>query len=214
MKRIVWTAIALVCVAGGLPLFPGIQLDASAPAAHEGRHGARFTVDVAMDGRTWRMNDGTNPFYPLFTGDLMRGKTFIVSGRIYPRGTLAKGGDFGGTANPAGPELPNAIGTWVCRGTFNLDIADIAAGGFPHVTSTQVFTFENGGVIVTEGPEGGADAAAFDRRRRRTLPRCRRRRRRDAAWRQHVESVQRALRVQREIALHMRAVPSGPPSRA
>jgi hypothetical protein len=156
MKRVVWTIIALVCVAGGLPLFPGIQLDASAPATHERRHGARFVVDVAMDGRSWRMHDGANPFYPAFTGDLMRGKTFIVSGRIYPPGTLAKGGDFGGTTNPAGPELANAIGTWVCRGTFNLDIAEIAAGGFPHVTSTQVFTFEHGGVIVTEGPEGGA----------------------------------------------------------
>jgi hypothetical protein len=158
MKRMVWTVIALVSVTGGLSLFSGARLDAAAPPAAgiEGRHRTRFTVDVALDGRTWRMNDGTNPFYPLFTGDLMRGKTFIVSGRIYPRGTLAMGGDFGGSTNPPGPELPNAIGTWVCRGTFNLDIGEIAAGGFPHVTSTQVFTFGNGGVIVTEGPEGGA----------------------------------------------------------
>ena len=45
---------------------------------------------------------------------------------------------------------------WVCRGTFNLDIGEIAAGGFPHVTSTQVFTFDSGGTLVSEGPEGGA----------------------------------------------------------
>jgi hypothetical protein len=115
-----------------------------------------FTIDVAMDGRTWRMNDGTNPFHPVFTGQLFRGNTFIVSGKIYRGGTLARGGDFGAPGNPAGPELSNAIGTWVCRGTFNLDINDIAAGGFPHVTSTQVFTFDKGGVLVTEGPEGGA----------------------------------------------------------
>src|SRR5437762_1802377 len=70
--------------------------------------------------------------------------------------TLAEGGDFGGAHNPSGPELPDALGTWVCRGTFNLDIGEIAAGGFPHVTSTQVFTFDRGGVLVTEGPEGGA----------------------------------------------------------
>jgi hypothetical protein len=158
MRRMVWGAIALMWFAGGLSVFSGIQLDAAAPApaAIEERHGDRFTVDVAMDGRTWRMNDGTNPFFPVFTGALMRGKTFIVSGRIYRGGTLAEGGEFGGTANPRGPELPHAIGTWVCRGAFNLDIAEIAAGGFPHVTSTQVFTFENRGVIVTEGPEGGA----------------------------------------------------------
>jgi hypothetical protein len=123
--------------------------------ARPARHGA-FTVDVALDGRTWRMNDGANPFHPVFTGQLMRGNTFIVTGRIYRGGTLAAGGEFGGTGNPAGPELPHAIGTWVCRGTFNLDISEIAAGGFPHVTSTQVFTFDSGGVLVTEGPEGGA----------------------------------------------------------
>src|SRR5262245_35790800 len=45
--------------------------------------GPRFTVDVAMDGSTWRFDDGSNPFYPTFTGALARGKTFIVSGNIY-----------------------------------------------------------------------------------------------------------------------------------
>lgn len=116
----------------------------------------RFVVDVAMDGPTWRMNDGTNPFFPQFTGQLFRGNTFIVSGKIYRGGTLTSGGDFGRPDNPAGPETPMPIGTWVCRGTFNLDIGEIAAGGFPHVTSTQVFTFDSGGTLVSEGPEGGA----------------------------------------------------------
>jgi hypothetical protein len=115
-----------------------------------------FVVDVAMNGPTWRMNDGTNPFFPLFTGQLFRGNTFIVSGKIYRGGTLKRGGDFGRPDNPAGPETPKAIGTWVCRGTFNLDIGEIAAGGFPHVTSTQVFTFDSGETLVSEGPEGGA----------------------------------------------------------
>ena len=50
-------------------------------ALQKGTH-SEFTIDVAMDGRTWRMNDGTNPFYALFTGQLMRGNTFIVSGHI------------------------------------------------------------------------------------------------------------------------------------
>jgi len=140
---------------------PTLAASTDAPARDESDARQRaplgeFTVDVAMDGRTWRMNDGTNPFYPLFTGQLMRGNTFIVSGRIYRGGTLAEGGDFGRADNPTGPEISNAIGTWVCRGTFNLDIGEIAAGGFPHVTSTQVFTFERDGVLVTEGPEGGA----------------------------------------------------------
>jgi hypothetical protein len=116
-----------------------------------------FGVDVAIDGRTWRMEDGTNPFYPVFTGALARGKTFIVSGKIYRGGTLASGGDFGGASNPAGPETPGAIGTWICRGAFNLDIDQIAAGEVPHVTSTQFFHFEDGSSIVSDGPEGGAE---------------------------------------------------------
>ena len=126
--------------------------------------GKRFGVDVAIDGRTWRMEDGSNPFFPTFTGALARGKTFIVSGKIYRRGTLATGGDFGDASgpngvanNPAGPETPGAIGTWVCRGAFNLDIDQIAAGEAPHVTSTQFFYFDDGSSIVSDGPEGGAE---------------------------------------------------------
>ena len=52
-------------------------------AAASGPHpGGKFTVDVALDGATWRMDDGTNPFFPVFTGALARGNTFIVSGKI------------------------------------------------------------------------------------------------------------------------------------
>ena len=155
MKRICWSlAVFVVATAvlfsGNAPLSAA---DASLPSPV-----GRLAVDVAMDGATWRMNDSSNPFFPVFTGALARGNTFIVSGNIYPLGTLKAGGAFGGgAANPSGPETPGPIGTWVCRGTFNLDIGDIAAGGFPHVTSTQVFTFMSGEVVVTEGPEGGAE---------------------------------------------------------
>ena len=128
---------------------------AAAAAPHAG---GKYTVDVAMDGATWRMNDGSNPFFPVFTGALARGNTFIVSGKIYRKDTLRAGGTFGGGAsNPSGPETAGPIGTWVCRGTFNLDIGDIANGAFPHVTSTQVFTFDSGDVLITEGPEGGGE---------------------------------------------------------
>jgi hypothetical protein len=118
--------------------------------------GPRFTVDVAMDGSTWRFDDGSNPFYPTFTGALARGKTFIVSGNIYKGGTLQEGGNFGEPNNPLGPSIGEAIGKWVCRGTFNFDIGDIANGAAPHVTSTQFFYFDDGTTLVTDGPEGGA----------------------------------------------------------
>src|SRR3989442_2942446 len=157
MRRMKWTVAALTLAIGTLFLNHGVSVDAVRLSRLEpSPEAAKFVIDVAVDGSTWRMNDGTNPFFPHFTGDLSRGNPFIVSGRIYRGGTLAEGGDFGGTNNPAGPETPDAIGTWVCRGTFNLDIAEIAAGGYPHVSSTQIFTFNFRGVIVTEGPEGGA----------------------------------------------------------
>ena len=149
------TIVVFVLAVAALVAGQGALAGASGSAPHPG---GRFTVDVALDGATWRMNDGTNPFFPVFTGALARGNTFIVSGKIYPKGTLQAGGDFGGGAgNPSGPETAGAIGTWVCRGAFNLDIGDIAGGAVPHVTSTQVFTFDSGDVIVTEGPEGGAE---------------------------------------------------------
>ena len=153
MTRTKWILTALATVAA---LWLGTGDRVRAEGSGGPPHGRFFTVDVALDGRTWRFNDGSNPFFPLFTGALARGKTFIVTGVIYRGHTLAEGGSFGDPSNPAGPELPDPIGTWVCRGTINLDIADIAAGGHPHVTSTQVFTFNNGDVIVSEGPEGGA----------------------------------------------------------
>jgi hypothetical protein len=151
-----YRTIAVVAMAVAvLVAAQGVRAGASGSAPHPA---GQFTVDVALDGSTWRMDDGSNPFFPVFTGALARGNTFIVSGKIYRKGTLQSGGDFGGGAgNPSGPETAGAIGTWVCRGTFNLDIGDIANGAFPHVTSTQVFTFDSGDVIVTEGPEGGAE---------------------------------------------------------
>jgi hypothetical protein len=149
-RRVAATAL-LVGFASGASASGGNGFD-----AYKFLDGPRFTVDVAMDGATWRFDDGSNPFYPTFTGELARGKTFIVSGNIYKGSTLEEGGDFGGASNPAGPGTPEPIGTWVCRGTFNFDIGDIANGAAPHVTSTQFFYFNDGTLLVTDGPEGGA----------------------------------------------------------
>jgi hypothetical protein len=160
MNRVKFSISILTVAVCALALGGGPRLAAS-PQHHAPVPGGTFVVDVAMDGRTWRMNDGTNPFFEFFTGALARGNTFIVSGVIYRARTLSEGGTFRLPGdpppdNPPGPETPDPIGTWVCRGTFNLDIGDIGAGAYPHVTSTQIFTFHNGDVLVTEGPEGGA----------------------------------------------------------
>jgi hypothetical protein len=152
MKWLRHFAAALILLAGA----HGVLADGFVYDPFKFLDGPRFTVDVAMDGATWRFDDGSNPFYPTFTGALARGKTFIVSGNIYKGGTLREGGDFGQPNNPPGPGVEKPIGKWVCRGTFNFDIGDIANGAAPHVTSTQFFYFNDGTMLVTDGPEGGA----------------------------------------------------------
>jgi hypothetical protein len=149
MNRLIRAAFAALV----LPVMATVGLASSGAKEHSVR---TFTVDVALDGRTWRLNDGSNPFFPTLTGAFGRGTTFIVSGNIYKGHTLAKGGDFNQPNNPAGPDLPRPIGIWVCRGTFNFDFGDIANGASPHVTSTQFFYFNDGTTLVTDGAEGGA----------------------------------------------------------
>jgi len=137
--------LAVVCTAFG----PGL---AKAPVV-EAAGGPTLDVDVAMDARTWRMDDGEDPFWPAVTGAVLRGDTFVVNGTIYPSGTLPASGFE--TPSTLGPDLPGGIGTWVCRGIFNFDWAAIMTGSVPHVTSTQFFYFNDGRQIVTDGPEGG-----------------------------------------------------------
>ena len=126
MKRIAWTIIALVCVAGGLPLFPGIQLDASAPATHDGS--ARCEIHRRRgDGRPHLADERRHATRstPMFTGRSDRAvNTFIVSGTDLSRRHAARR-----AATSAAPDesrrtgnCHERIGTWVCRGTFNLDI--------------------------------------------------------------------------------------------
>jgi hypothetical protein len=97
--------------------------------------------DVAWDGRTYRVNRAD----PTFSNQLpARGDGFIVSGKIYPDGTIAQG--------LASPDQPGSIGTWICRGFFNVDIA---SGKTPHVATTQVWLFDNGDGLINDGLEGG-----------------------------------------------------------
>jgi hypothetical protein len=105
------------------------------------RPGQTLALEVSCDGRTQRWDSGA-------VGTGLRGSTFIVNGKIFPEGTFAKG--------PTSPDSPGSIGTWVCRGTLYFDLAEIAQGKEPHVATTQIFLFDDGSQLVTEGMEGGA----------------------------------------------------------
>ncbi|RMG54069.1 MAG: hypothetical protein D6723_05850 [Acidobacteria bacterium] len=112
-----------------------------------------MVLDVACDARTCRINQ-VDPTVPQPGLNFARGDTFIVDGTIYPGSTIPPGGTFD-TPSPFGPDEPGRIGTWVCRGTFNLSAAEAEAGAAPHISTTQLFLLDDGNGLVTEGSEGG-----------------------------------------------------------
>src|SRR5262245_40477822 len=108
-----------------------------------------LVFDVATDARSLRINRGA----PL--PEAKRGDSFIVEGKIYPGGTIAPGGTLAapGPFNPI--TAAGSIGKWVLRGAFNYDFGEIIAGAEPAVFGTQYFLFDDGRVLVTEGPHAG-----------------------------------------------------------
>src|ERR1041384_3751003 len=92
-----------------------------------------LAFDIACDGRTFVINpvDAANPF--------ARGATFIVSGKLYARGTIAPGGtqEAPGTFDVDNEAAHASIGKWICRGTFSLDDAAEAV-------VTQFYLLKNG----------------------------------------------------------------------
>ena len=120
-----------------------------------GRAAERLTLDVACDGRTMLINrlNQVEAF-----GLPRRGDTFVVTGSVYPAGTI--------DAGLTGPDQAGAIGRWTCRGAFDVDIE---TGGVPHVVSSVLFSFGDGltatagrvelaeDAILTDGFEGGVE---------------------------------------------------------
>jgi hypothetical protein len=108
---------------------------------HQARHRKPNVVyDISYDGATARTLYGQQ-------GTISRGDAFILAGNIYPGGTIPTNGVFS-------PTTPGSIGTWTCRGVYNFDLADLNLGKEPMVYTTQVFQFNDGTMIITEGAEG------------------------------------------------------------
>lgn len=102
--------------------------------------------DVAEDGNRF-VFDNLN----LFEEDGMPGygSAFVTQGYIYPAGTL--NGTNGVLANGEAefPEL--VLGEWTCYGWMIGDGAHTLTGEW--VVSTQIYKFEDGSTIVTDGFE-------------------------------------------------------------
>jgi hypothetical protein len=102
-----------------------------------------LSLDVFMEGGTLVVDSDKDPLPP------DRGDTFIVTGKIYPGGTLA--------ANPS-TAPGGSIGTWTCRGWFT--------GTGLEVFSTQdFFLLDDTTSLATEGIEhDGTGLANLDTR--------------------------------------------------
>ncbi|MEM1079401.1 MAG: hypothetical protein AAGI09_12825 [Pseudomonadota bacterium] len=78
------------------------------------------------------------------------GNAFISQGYIYPAGTLeAETAGVLADGRPAFPDL--VLGHWTCDGYFVGDGANATSGVW--IISRQVFAFDDGGTIITQGTE-------------------------------------------------------------
>ncbi len=118
----------------------------------DGKHSeTRWTtivIDVAEDART---------AVPGFTGPApKRGDTALSNGKIYPGGTIPAGNGLDIDT------LTGSIGTFVNRGTFNVDLSQILAGAHPVLSATHYYVFSPTGsldgenALMSEGPDFGA----------------------------------------------------------
>jgi hypothetical protein len=129
---------ALFCVAASRH-----NNDDDGPGRHDGAW-QTIVFDVACDGRTYAPN-GLDPT----KHTEIRGTTFIVDGKIYPGGTIARGDGFDLDATPG------IGGKWVCRGTYNVRLEEFLAGVAPSVSTTWHLLFDARNALMTEGQEGG-----------------------------------------------------------
>lgn len=78
------------------------------------------------------------------------GNAFISQGYIYPAGTLEA--DTTGTLEDGSPAFPELVlGTWTCDGYFVGEGANATTGVW--IISRQVFAFDDGDTIITQGTE-------------------------------------------------------------
>ena len=171
MKRIGLSLLALgLIVLGGIGVARSFSSEIKAEKAEHIQTETRFTVDIAVDGRTGRFNRG------ITYEEAGRGDTFVSISPIYPAGTLPSG------AASNSPDDPGSIGAWTFRSTFTYD-GGISRGsgleaccGLPPVETpplwiqarrgkpgvvdvfkylglgTGIYQFDDGGTLVAEGP--------------------------------------------------------------
>ncbi len=107
---------------------------------------APMAFDVAEDHTRIFMADA-----PLHDNGMpAHGNAFVSQGYIYPEGTLEA--ETAGVLEDGSPAYPDLVlGTWTCDGYFVGEGANATTGVW--VISRQVFAFEDGDTIITQGTE-------------------------------------------------------------
>lgn len=107
---------------------------------------APTAFDVAEDHTRIFMADA--PLHE--NGYPSHGNAFISQGYIYPAGTLEA--DTTGVLEDGSPAFPDLVlGTWTCDGYFVGEGANATTGVW--IISRQVFAFDDGSTIITQGTE-------------------------------------------------------------
>jgi len=129
--------IALGLVVLGLTaIAPGLM----SPVAAQAADAKTIMVDVAIDCRTWRFNQGISDF------DFGRGDSFIANGKIFPVFTLHPG------EQGNDPNDPGSIGTFIENGTMAATLSEILGGQRPAFVGTWLHLLDDGRGLVAEGP--------------------------------------------------------------
>ncbi|WP_299609995.1 hypothetical protein [uncultured Tateyamaria sp.] len=108
--------------------------------------GALMSFDIAEDHT--RIFMAATPLHE--NGMPAHGNAFLSQGYIYPAGTLKDG--TAGVLKDGSAAFPDLVlGTWTCDGYFVGEAGNATTGVW--VISRQVFAFEDGDQIITQGTE-------------------------------------------------------------
>ncbi len=139
MKRLLISILAVTTIVFTL-------MSPNSRASSASTSGEPFTLDVAIDSRTYVVNR-VDPS----SEAIVRGDTFVISGKVYAGGTIPTGGT---ATEPSsfGPDSEGAIGDWLCRGTYLVNADQLETAKMQRLT-TQYFLLPNTDRIITEGFE-------------------------------------------------------------
>jgi hypothetical protein len=145
MKRtikITLIALCLIVFAGLLGFAPGVPSPAGLQTVVKAATESVLILEGACDCRT-----GNAGF---FSGT--RGDPFIVSGKLFPAGTLPAGTGANDPTLPVKGIAP--IGEWTCRGQSSTPFPPIIAPAYsssPFAFNTQYFILNDGRALTVEG---------------------------------------------------------------